>query len=76
MYYSSMYYPAMADNGKMYPAFTDDFALEMKKLCLKADIIVPNLTEACKMTGIEYISGRKDSLSINGARKTGYPHEE
>lgn len=49
--------PAMADNGKMYPAFTDDFALEMKKLCLKADIIVPNLTEACKMIGIEYIPG-------------------
>ena len=27
--------PAMADNGKMYPAFTDDFALEMKKLSNK-----------------------------------------
>lgn len=49
--------PAMADNGKMYPAFDDGFAMEMKKLCCKADIIVPNLTEACKMTGCEYISG-------------------
>ena len=49
--------PAMADNGKMYPAFTDDFALEMKKLCVEADIVVPNLTEACKMLGVEYISG-------------------
>lgn len=49
--------PAMADNGKMYPAFSDEFALKMKTLCMDADIIVPNLTEACKMIGKEYISG-------------------
>ena len=49
--------PAMADNGKMYPAFDDSFALKMKELCMEADIIVPNLTEACKMLGIEYKAG-------------------
>lgn len=49
--------PAMADNGKMYPAFTDEFSKEMKKLCEKADVIVPNLTEACKMLDIEYKDG-------------------
>lgn len=49
--------PAMADNGKMYPAFDDEFALKMKTLCMEADIIVPNLTEACKMIGKEYVSG-------------------
>lgn len=38
--------PAMADGGKMYTTFDSDFANEMKVLCRKADIIVPNITEA------------------------------
>ena len=54
---SIMVDPAMADNGKMYSAFDDSFALKMKELCEEADIIVPNLTEACKMLDIEYKSG-------------------
>lgn len=47
--------PAMADNGKMYTGFSDDFALEMAKLCSNADIILPNISEACFMLGKEYI---------------------
>lgn len=46
--------PAMADNGKLYAGFTEEFAKHMAKLCSKADIIVPNLTEACYMLGIDY----------------------
>lgn len=46
--------PAMADNGKLYVGFPDDFPKAMASLCAKADIIVPNLTEACLMTGVEY----------------------
>lgn len=46
--------PAMADNGKLYPAFDENFAKYMGTLCAKADIIVPNITEACFMTGMEY----------------------
>ena len=46
--------PAMADNGKLYPAFDEAFAKHMATLCAKADIIVPNITEACFMTGMEY----------------------
>ena len=46
--------PAMADNGKLYPAFDEAFAKHMGTLCAKADIIVPNMTEASFMTGIEY----------------------
>ena len=38
--------PVMADNGKMYPGFTPEFARAMAGLCGKADMIVPNLTEA------------------------------
>ncbi len=46
--------PAMADNGKLYPAFDEAFAKHMSTLCGKADIIVPNITEAAFMTGMEY----------------------
>lgn len=46
--------PAMADNGKLYAGFDADFVEEMKKLALSADIILPNITEACLLTGIEY----------------------
>lgn len=46
--------PAMADNGKLYVGFPEDFPKSMSTLCGKADIIVPNLTEACLMTGTEY----------------------
>lgn len=46
--------PAMADNGKLYPGFDLAFVGEMRKLCVCADIILPNITEACLLTGIEY----------------------
>lgn len=46
--------PVMADNGKLYPTFDEAFAAKMATLCAKADIIVPNITEACFMTGTEY----------------------
>lgn len=46
--------PAMADNGKLYPAFDSVFVEAMKKLCEKADVLLPNITEACFLTGVEY----------------------
>lgn len=46
--------PAMADNGKLYPGFDGAFVEEMKKLCYAADIIVPNITEACLITDTAY----------------------
>ncbi len=46
--------PVMADNGKLYSIFPKDFPAGMKKLCEKADAIVPNITEAALMLGVEY----------------------
>lgn len=46
--------PAMADGGRMYATFDRTFALSMKRLCKKADIIVPNFTEAAFMLGEDY----------------------
>lgn len=46
--------PVMADNGKLYPAFNMDYVKKNAELCSSADIIVPNITEAAFMTGLEY----------------------
>lgn len=46
--------PCMADNGKLYSGFTEDFSKAMAGLCSKATIIVPNMTEACFLLGIPY----------------------
>ncbi len=46
--------PAMADNGKLYSGFPSEFPRAMLKLCKKADIVVPNITEAALMLGVEY----------------------
>lgn len=46
--------PVMADNGMLYRGFTPEFAASMAKLCGKADLIIPNLTEASFMLGVEY----------------------
>ncbi len=46
--------PAMADNGKLYPAFDMQYAEAMKTLCSSADAILPNLTEACLLTDTPY----------------------
>ncbi len=46
--------PAMADNGKLYGGFDEEYAKEMGKLCAKADVILPNISECSFMTGIEY----------------------
>ena len=48
--------PAMGDNGSLYTGFDVSFAKDMARLCAAADIIVPNLTEACLMLGKPYIS--------------------
>ncbi len=49
--------PAMGDNGKLYPAFDEAFAKKMASLCGRADIILPNITEAAFMTGLDYREG-------------------
>lgn len=46
--------PAMADNGKLYAGFGEEIIGAMKSLCDRADLIVPNLTEATLMLGEKY----------------------
>lgn len=42
--------PAMADNGKLYVGFDDEYVAAMRRLCARADIILPNITEAALLT--------------------------
>ena len=56
--------PAMADNGKLYYGFDQQFADEMAKLCGKADYICPNLTEASFMLRKEYCGDNYDEAYV------------
>lgn len=56
--------PVMGDYGKLYSGFTPKFAKEMAKLCGKADIIVPNMTEAAFMLDIPYVSEGYDAAYV------------
>lgn len=64
--------PVMADNGKMYPGFDDDFPQEMKKLCEKSDYLLPNLTEASFLLGIPYVGSNYDQDYIEDVIKKLY----
>lgn len=46
--------PVMGDNGKLYPTYTEQMRINMKNLVRQADIITPNITEACFLTGTDY----------------------
>ncbi len=65
--------PVMADHGRLYGGFPESFPKEMCRLCAKADIITPNITEAAFMTDMPYMEAPhsdeyiKDLLS--GLRK-------
>lgn len=55
--------PVMGDNGHIYPTYTRKMCREMKKLLTYADIITPNITEACFLTDTPY-------------RESGWKHAE
>lgn len=46
--------PAMADHGALYAGLGDDCVDAMRMLCRRADVILPNLTEACLLTGMPW----------------------
>ena len=46
--------PVMGDYGKTYSTYTPEMCEEMKKLVSYADILTPNLTEACILTDTPY----------------------
>lgn len=68
--------PAMADNGKLYVGLNEKIAEGMRKIVSVADYVLPNVTEACLITGKEYkevydeayIKSLLDALSDTGVK--------
>lgn len=59
--------PVMGDHGKLAGTYTEEMCLEMRRLVSMADIITPNLTEACKLTDTPYKAegwSKKELLSM------------
>ena len=46
--------PVMGDHGRLYSSITQDHVRAMKTLCARADVILPNVTEAAMLTGLPY----------------------
>lgn len=57
--------PVMGDGGKLYPSFSQDYALKMRQLCAAADVITPNITEAALLTDmtVAEIEGTPNGLA-------------
>lgn len=49
--------PAMADDGKLYATYTPEMAEGTRRLCVGADLIVPNTTEAAMLLGETWCEG-------------------
>lgn len=49
--------PVMGDHGKIYASYTREMCIEMRKLLRFADLVTPNLTEACELLNVPYPAG-------------------
>lgn len=58
--------PVFGDNGKLYPMFTEKYVNNVLSFVEIADVILPNVTEACFLTGRRYteIKTREEALPI------------
>lgn len=56
--------PIMADNGRLYAGYQETFVEKMKQFCKDADVITPNLTEACLLTDLPYLSENYSKTDI------------
>lgn len=57
--------PVMGDNGQLYPAFDMNYVEAMRRLVKEADIIIPNLTEACYLVNEEYKEKYDETYILN-----------
>lgn len=56
--------PVMGDDGKLYSTYTDELMQGMKRLSEHADVLTPNLTEACFLTNTPY-ADTKSMTEVN-----------
>ena len=65
--------PAMADHGKLYKGFGEDHVAAMKRLCCMADVVIPNMTEACMLTDLP-IGGTEPETAVKKLHDLGIPN--
>lgn len=65
--------PAMADHGRLYSGFDEMYAGAMERLCRKADIIMPNLTEAAMFAKMEYLETPDESYVLSLLKNLNHP---
>lgn len=56
--------PIMADNGRLYAGYQETFVEKMKRFCKDADVITPNLTEACLLADLPYLNENYSKTDI------------
>lgn len=61
--------PVMGDNGRPYATYTPELCQEMKRLVRHADILTPNLTEACILTDTPYQVWFSEGQLLDMARR-------
>ena len=65
--------PAMADHGKLYSGFDEEYARAMEGLCHQADVIMPNITEASMFAGMEYREQLEEDYICELMRNMNHP---
>ena len=63
--------PIMGDNGKLYATYTNELVEGVKKICERANVITPNLTEFCALVSIPYHEDITEEELLEGCRKLG-----
>ena len=58
--------PVMGDHGRAYSSITEMHVQKMKELLPLADIITPNITEACLLTGTPWKDGEWTMQELSG----------
>ena len=62
--------PVMADNGYLYNGVTFETVLYLRELCSTADVVLPNITEACFLTGVKVNGEERALLGASAAATT------
>ena len=56
--------PAMGDQGKLYSVFDDTMVKAMNSISKRANVLIPNITEACLLLGVPFGNGNKSEKEI------------
>ena len=62
--------PVMADNGFLYNGVTFETVLYLRELCSTADVVLPNITEACFLTGVKVKGAERMLIGASAATTT------